>query len=97
MPVNVGSRPWQETFGEWTRVDLTIDSGACETVGPPGLATAINIKESEGSKRGDKYRVANDDTIPNLGEKFIMGVNENGTQLGMTIQMADVTKPLGSV
>ena len=35
------------TTGEWERVEVTADSGASDTVGPPGIAESAPAKETE--------------------------------------------------
>jgi hypothetical protein len=59
------------------------------------MATDIGIKNTPASRAGLKHRVANGTSINNLGEKSIQGVTKQGNKVGMTFQIADVTKPLG--
>ena len=44
-----------------------------------------------------RYRAANGTPIANKGEKSLSGYSSTGSPIGITFQMADVTKPLGSV
>ena len=83
--------------GNWEKITVTIDSGAVDSVGPKTMATDVPIKETPASSAGLKYRAANGTTIDNLGEKAIQGVTRQGNKVGMTFQVADVTKPLGAV
>ena len=57
----------------------------------------IGIKDTPASRAGLKYRAAIGTPIDNLGEKSIQGVTKQGNKVGMTFQIADVTKPLGAV
>ena len=59
--------PVSSTQEEWTEIELTADSGACDNVMPKNLCEHINIKPSQLSERGIEYEVANGQTIPNLG------------------------------
>ena len=53
----------------WEEVVMAVDSGASETVVGEDMVVTANLKESEGSKRGVEYKVANGESIPNLGER----------------------------
>jgi hypothetical protein len=83
--------------GKWEKITVTIDSGAVDSVGPKTMATDLPIKDTPASRAGLKYRAANGTTIDNLGEKSIQGITKQGKKVGMTFQVADVTKPLGAV
>jgi hypothetical protein len=61
------------------------------------MATDVPIKDTPASRAGLKYRAANGTAIDNLGEKSIQGITKQGKKVGMTFQVADVTKPLGAV
>ena len=52
---------------EWIEVELTADSGACDTVVPRKTTEVIPILTSLASLRGMEYEVANGQSIPNLG------------------------------
>ena len=54
---------------EWIEVELTADTGACDTVMPKSMAAHIPIQPSLQSLRSNEYMVADGNTIPNLGEK----------------------------
>ena len=83
--------------GNWEKITVTIDSGAIDSVGPKTVAMDIGIKDTPASRAGLKYRAANGTSIDNLGEKSIQGVTNQGNKVGMTFQIANVTKPLGAV
>ena len=53
-----------EGQAEWTELEITIDSGACDTAMPTKLCQHISVIETEDSRRGMEYEVANGETIP---------------------------------
>ena len=79
------------------KVTITVDSGAADTVGPKSIAQGIPIKPTKASQLGENYRAANGTTIKNYGQKRLEGVDANGINTGITIQVADVRKTLASV
>ena len=87
-------------FGRWEDMEelvITIDSGAVDTVGPKGIAESFELKENEASRNKKCYRAANNSRIEIYGEKRIYGMTNDGRNIGMDMQIADVKKPLGSV
>ena len=52
---------------------------------------------SEASRAGVHYEFANGEEIPNLVEKLLAVVTEEGSWRGLKAQVADVSKPLQSV
>ena len=83
---------------EWVEVELTADSGACDTVIPRSTAEGIPIMPSLASLRGMEYEVANGQSIPNLGERRCLVWTENATEVKrMVMQVADVHKGLLSL
>jgi hypothetical protein len=82
---------------KWEKVTVTVDSGAVDSVGPPTMAKDIRVRETPASRAGMKYRAANGTSIANQGEKSIQGVTKEGRKIGMSFQIANVTKPLGAV
>ena len=57
----------------------------------------MQIRPSEGSKRGQVYHATDGTQIPNEGEKTINAVTDDGMEYSATYQMAKVTKPLNSI
>ncbi len=57
-------------------------------------AESISWKESEKTRKGVKYKVANGGLIPNKGEKVIEAEDVNGNNLVSRWQGADITKAL---
>ena len=83
---------------EWIEIELTADSGACDTVIPRTMAESIPIMPSLQSLRQMEYEVANGASIPNLGERRVLIWTEGATQpKKMTMQVADVHKGLLSL
>ena len=83
--------------GTWEKIDITVDSGAVDTVAPPSVASHVPIESTWASQEGYCYRAANGQLLPNLGERKIKGVTQEGCAVGLTFQVAEVTKVLGSV
>ena len=83
--------------GSWERVPVTVDSGAIDTVVPRRIAKGIMTRQTEASRNGLKYRSASGNAIVNEGEKTLKGYTNEANLVDMTAQVAEVTKPLGSV
>ena len=83
--------------GSWERVPVTVDSGAIDSVIPKRVAKGVPVKQTEASRRGLKYRAANGTSIANEGEKSLRGYTNEANLVDMSMQVANVTKPLGSV
>ena len=82
----------------WIEIELTADSGACDTVIPRKTAESIPILPSLASLRGMEYEVANGQSIPNLGERRCLVWTEGATVAKkMNMQVADVHKGLLSL
>ena len=83
---------------EWVEIELTADSGACDTVIPRNVAESIPILPSLASLQGMEYEVANGQSIPNLGERRCLVWTEGATDVKkMNMQVADVHKGLLSL
>ena len=82
---------------KWRRVRSVMDSGASDNCSPPELAPEVEIVESAGSKRGQKYSAAGGKSIENLGEKTVDLVTEAWEEVAGTYQIAEVVRPLNSV
>ena len=87
-----------EEAEEWIEVEMTADTGACDTVIPKDMCASIPIKDSLQSLRGMEYEVANGESIPNLGERRCMMWTEDATSVKhINMQVADVHKALLSL
>ena len=83
---------------EWERIELTVDSGAAETICPVSIAPSVNTQPGIKTAQGVKYTCAGGRKLPNLGEKRCMlSTNDSATQRGLTMQVADVNRALLSV
>ena len=83
---------------EWVEIEITIDSGACDTVMPENMCPHISLLASESSRAGLEYEVANGEGLPNLGEKKCLMMTEDSNMMKRVIfQCADVHKALLSV
>ena len=81
----------------WEEIELTVDSGAGETVVPEGMVNSVEIKEGPAAKSGVQYECANGERIPNLGEQKFMAYTQEGCQKKIRAQVCEVTKALLSV
>ena len=101
MPLGViypqGINALNEENSGWRKVTYCVDSGAGETVMPLDEVPEVELKESHGSKIGVKYESACGTTIPNEGEKEVVGLTENGWKVSLVTQVCDVHRPLLSV
>lgn len=83
---------------EWQEIEITVDSGACDTVMPAGMCTHISIVSTPESRAGLEYEVANGAGLPNLGQRSLLMMTENSHLMKQIIfQCADVHKALLSV
>ena len=82
--------------GEWEVIQVTLDSGAVDTVTPPSTAKYFPIFETEGSKRGLHYRAANGTRITNHGARNVRGISADFKPMNMIMNVADVKKTLAS-
>jgi len=79
---------------EWVMMELTMDSGASDSVMPKGKCSQIPITESPGSRSEVRYTVATGHTVPNEGERQMRGCTNDWHMRNITMQVADVHKPL---
>jgi hypothetical protein len=61
------------------------------------VAESVPVNETEASRAGICYVTANGSKVTNMGEKRVKGLNDKGQNVGITIQMANIKKVLGSV
>ena len=80
------------TQPRWERVVFTVDSGASDTVVPPGVCSLAPLHHTE--KVGTEHEFANSAIITNLGERrCLMRTSEKGAIINMKWQVVDVHKP----
>ena len=83
----------QDTFGQ-----ITIDSGAAESVMPKNFLPGLAIEPASGMKGQAKYVAANGSRMGNYGQKKVpFRTNMGGSKQAITFQVTDVTKPLAAV
>ena len=83
--------------GEWEEINAVMDSGAADSVAPGTIAENVVVTESTGSKSGQKYMTADGTKISNQGQKSFTTITEDGRAVGVTYQIADISRPLNSV
>ena len=82
---------------KWRRIEIAVDSGACESVVDPDELPDHSVKETKASKSDDEFVSATADPIPSMGEMNIVMKTREATMRAMTFTAAPVAKPLGSV
>ena len=82
---------------EWVKIESVVDSGAAESVQPVNMVPWVPMMPSEGSKRGQTYTSAGGERLPNLGEKKLEVVTDEGYPATARFQCADVTRALSAV
>ena len=86
------------SYKGWQEIEVTVDSGACDTVMPLSLCSDIPRHGSEQQRSGMEYEVANGASIRNEGERrcLMMTKYANGPKR-IVFQVADVHKALLSI
>jgi hypothetical protein len=82
----------------WRRIDVTVDSGAANSVINGDDFPNVPREESEGSKKGLVYQGPGSERIANRGQKrFKVRPQDQSSVRNMTFQDAKVRKPLAAV
>ena len=82
----------------WEVIEITVDSGACDTVLPSNMLASITTESTEASRNMEMYEVANGHEIVNEGQKRCMMMTPGSrTPKGIVFQVSNVHKPLMSV
>ena len=81
----------------WANIEVVVDSGAVDMVGPPSIVKHIETKENARSKACFQYVAANGATVSHYGEKDLKGETDTGDRVNMVMQVAGVMKVLASV
>jgi hypothetical protein len=89
----VGAVAKGEADGKYKIVEAVVDSGAEESVAPPGCFPGVTTP-SQMSKAGWKYRAANAARIPNLGQLRVPFRNEDGGDCGIVFRIGEAERPL---
>ena len=95
--LNVGNVEQVQDDWYWLPGGITIDSGAAESVMPATMCPNYPAQEGQQKKMGVYYVAANGDEMDNEGEKHLHLTTPEGAQRGMTFQLTNVHKMLGSV
>ena len=78
-------------------ISILIDSGASDSVAPPGFFDKISVLETDASRAGLEYTAAGGHKIPNLGMCRPIVYRTDGSGMTMAFQVAGVSKALGAV
>ena len=81
----------------WIQIEMTIDSGAVDTVIPPQAIPNIPLRETTASTEKRYYLASNNRKIPIRGRKSIQGYTDDGRPLKLEAEVSDVKRALGSV
>ena len=81
----------------WMPLSIMVDSGAGESVAPPGMFPNIPIHQTTASQSGVEYTAASGHKIPNLGMSCPVVYTTDGSKHLMNFQIASVTKALLAV
>ena len=79
------------------RIETVIDSGAADSVAPISLAEWLPLEPSQGSVRGQSWKSARGQIIPNQGQRQMQVHTEEGSVVNAFNQVGEVDKPLGPV
>jgi hypothetical protein len=88
-----------QTFDEdgYEILEMTVDSGASDTVVNRSHVLIGEVTPSEGSRRGLKYVAASGQAMYNEGEKTVEVESTEGHLCSLKMQVSQVNKPLLSV
>ena len=82
----------------WELIEITVDSGACDTVLPSKMLSVIRTESTEASRAGEEYEVANGHAILNEGQtRCIMMTPGSSEPKGIIFHVSDAHKSLMSV
>ena len=93
-PSSIGAATQAQADG-WTKVRVTVDSGAADSVASPETFPGYQVVEHAAPQY---FQSATGEPIINMGEQVVAMVTEEGTLRGMKFQCTQkVKKPLASV
>jgi hypothetical protein len=96
--LNAISTEQPETWEGYEMVEALMDSGAGECVCGPQHFSGIDMKVDPGrAGAGTEYICADGGRIPNMGEKSIPGLSDEGSRLAINFQVTTVDRPLIAV
>ena len=70
----------------WRLIELLVDSGAVDNVASPNLFPEYSIRQSEGSKKGLHYVIANNGSIPNVGSNTFVSPKDCHSRFGCSLR-----------
>ena len=82
---------------EFIEVEMTLDTGATVHAGDRIDFPGCEVVESPGSRAGQHFQAAGGKLIANEGQATIALLGPGGIEMGMTMQIAKITRPLLSV
>ena len=82
---------------KWEKIRAVMDSGATVPVLHPKTGREYPVEESEASRAGVEYELADASTLANLGRKRMAVLTNEGTLRGYSTECAEVSKALQSV
>ena len=85
-----------QDYQGWENIRAHVDSGAVDTVGPNSIGRAFETKDTVASTCGNTYIAAHGSVIKQYGERLIKGETDNGLNVSMPVQIADVNTVLMS-
>ena len=74
-----------------------VDSGASVSVVAPHVGRDYEVVRGEAAMAGVRYEIADDNEIPNLGEKLMLVMTREGTWRRLQAEVADIARALQSV
>ena len=80
----------------WKTISVLIDSGASDSVAPPGTFPDVKVLETNASKAGVQYTAAGGHKIDNLGMQRPYIFLQDGSKHIMSFQVAGVSKAVGA-
>ena len=87
-----------EIWEDYVCEEAVVDSGAAECVcGPQHFAGVPTVADTNRASAGVEYVCADGGRIPNLGEKMINGLSEEGQKLAIKFQVTSVNQVLVAV
>ena len=76
---------------EWQEIEITVDSGACDSVSPTKMCPHILMVATAKSRSWFEYEVAHGDGLLNVGERrCFMMTEDSGTMKRIALQCADL-------
>jgi hypothetical protein len=87
-----------EVWEDYVSEEAVVDSGAAECVcGPQHFVSVPTIADATRASAGVEYVCADGGRIPNLGEKMINGLSDDGQKLAIKFQVTSVNQVLVAV